>query len=83
MDVCIEDLKVDEGWGPATKQAGVDGSSRSLCLRLRCDHGLLLHPEQPALVARQKPLLTLGSLQRHLQAESLLAWLKTWLAEET
>jgi hypothetical protein len=43
----------------------------------------LLHPEQQARVARQAPLLTIGSLQRHLQAESFVAWLKTWLTEET
>ncbi len=83
VEVCIEDLKVYEGWGQATKQPGVEGSSRSLCLRLLCDHCLLLHPEQQALVARQEPLSTIGSLQRYLQAESFVAWLKTWLADET
>jgi hypothetical protein len=34
-------------------------------------------------VARQEPLSTIGSLQRYLQAESFVAWLKTWLADET
>lgn len=83
VEVCIEDLKVYEGWGQATKQPGVEGSSRGLILSLLCDHCLLLHPEQQALVARQEPLSTIGSLQRYLQAESFVAWLRTWLAEET
>jgi hypothetical protein len=83
VEVCIEDLKVYEGWGQATKQPGVEGSSRGLILSLLCDHCLLLHPEQQALVARQEPLSTIGSLQRYLQAESFVAWLKTWLADET
>ncbi len=82
VEVFIEDLKVYEGWGQATKQPGVEGSSRGLILSLLCDHCLLLHPEQQAHVARQEPLLTIGSLQRYLQVESFLAWLKTWLEGE-
>jgi hypothetical protein len=46
VEVVIEDLKVHEGWGPATKQPGVDGSRRGLTLSLLCDHCLLFTPNQ-------------------------------------
>ena len=81
VEVAIEDLKVHEGWGKATKQPGVDGSRRVLILSLLCDHCLLLHPEQKARIADQKPLSTIGSLQRHLQMDALLAWLHEWLKQ--
>ena len=79
MEVCIEDLKVYEGWGQATKQPGVEGSSRGLTLSLLCDHCLLLYPEQQARVEHGEPLCTIGSLQRHLQLEAFVAWLRAWL----
>lgn len=31
LEMVIEDLKVHEGWGQATKQPGEEGSSRGLC----------------------------------------------------
>ncbi len=79
VEVAIEDLKVHEGWGQSTKQPGVEGSRRGLILSLLCDHCLLLHPEQRARVEHQEPLYTIGSLQRHLQMQALVAWLKEWL----
>lgn len=79
VEVAIEDLKVYEGWGQATKQPGDEGSSRSLILSLLCDHCLLLHPDQQARVDQQQPLSTIGSLQRRLQMDSLVAWLQQWL----
>jgi hypothetical protein len=79
VEVTIADLKSHEGWGHATKQPGVEGSRRGLTLSLLCDHCLLLHPEQRARVAQQQPLCTIGSLQRHLQLESLTLWLSSWL----
>ncbi len=82
VEVVIEDLKVHEGWGQATKQPGVEGSRRVLILSLLCDHCLLLHPEQQARVADEKPLYTIGSLQRRLQIESFLAWLQAWLDDD-
>jgi hypothetical protein len=78
VEVTIADLKVHEGWGQATKQPGVEGSRRGLTLSLLCDHCLLLHPEQRARVAQQQPLCTIGSLQRHLQMESVTKWLVDW-----
>lgn len=82
VEVVIEDLKVHEGWGQATKQPGVDGSRRGLTLSLLCDHCLLLHPEQIARLKHKQPLSTIGSLQRHLQIESLISWLSQWLDSE-
>jgi hypothetical protein len=79
VEVAIEDLKVHEGWGQATKQPGDEGSSRGLILSLLCDHCLLLHPEQQARVEHQAPLYTIGSLQRRLQIDAFLAWLHEWL----
>jgi hypothetical protein len=79
VEVAIEDLKVYEGWGQSTKQPGDEGSSRGLILSLLCDHCLLLHPEQQARVEHQAPLSTIGSLQRRLQMDSLVAWLQEWL----
>ena len=79
VEVVIEDLKVHEGWGQATKQPGVEGSRRGLTLSLLCDHCLLLHPEQTARVKHKQPLSTIGSLQRHLQMQSLISWLSQWL----
>lgn len=79
VEVVIEDLKVHEGWGSATKQPGVDGSRKGLTLSLLCDHCLLLHPEQLARVKHKQPLFTIGSLQRHLQMQSFISWLSQWL----
>ena len=56
VEVAIEDLKVHEGWGQATKQPGVEGSRRVLILSLLCDHCLLLHPEQQARVEHRQHL---------------------------
>ncbi|MFL7868697.1 MAG: transposase [Anaerolineales bacterium] len=83
VEVAIEDLKVYEGWGQATKQPGDEGSSRGLILSLLCDHCLLLHPDQQARVDQQQPLSTIGSLQRRLQLDSLVAWLQQWLGDDT
>ncbi len=80
--MAIEDLKVYEGWGQGTKQPGVEGSSRGLILSLLCDHCLLLHPEQKARMDQQQPLWTIGSLQRRLQIDALLAWLDEWLGSD-
>lgn len=79
VEVTIEDLKVYEGWGQSTKHPDEDGSRRGLTLSLLCDHSLLLHPDQQACIAQEQPLYTIGSLQRHLQMESLITWLKDWV----
>jgi hypothetical protein len=82
VEVAIEDLKVYEGWGQATKQPGVEGSRRVLILSLLCDHCLILHPEQQACVEHRQPLNTIGSLQRHVQMQALIDWITEWLDDE-
>jgi len=82
VETVIEDLKVYGGWGNATKQPGVDGSRKVLILSLLHDHCLILHPEQQARATAKQPLYTIGSLQRHLQLEALIAWLNDWLEGE-
>lgn len=56
VDVTIEDLKVYEGWGQATKPPDDEGSRRGLSLSRWCDHCLLLHPEQQARIAQRQPM---------------------------
>ena len=82
VETAIEDLKVYGGWGQSTKQPGVEGSRRVLILSLLRDHCLLLHPDQQARAAAKEPLFTIGSLQRHLKMEALIAWLEEWLSGE-
>lgn len=79
VETVIEDLKVYGGWGKATKQPGVEGSRKVLILSLLHDHCLILHPEQQARATAKQPLYTIGSLQRRLQLEALIAWLSDWL----
>ena len=81
VEVTIEDLKVYEGWGQATKHPDEEGSRRGLTLSLLCDHSLLLHPDQQARIAQRQPLCTIGSLQRRLQMESFTTWLNDWLED--
>ncbi len=82
VEVSIEDLKVYEGWGQATKQPGVEGSRRVLILSLLCDHCLLLHPDQQAQVEHRQPMYTIGSLQRHVQMQAFFAWITEWLDDD-
>ena len=82
VETVIEDLKVYGGWGNATKQPGVDGSRKVLILSMLHDHCLILHPKQQARATAKQPLYTIGSLQRHLQLEALIAWLNDWLEGE-
>jgi hypothetical protein len=82
VETVIEDLKVHEGWGQATKQPGIEGSRRVLTMSLLCDHCLILHPEQQARAMAKQPLYTLGSLQRRLKITAFTAWLEQWLDGE-
>jgi len=75
VEVFFEDWKLYEGWGQLAKQPGVKGSSRSLILSLLLDHCLLLHPEQKGSEKNKRPASTVGSLQRKIQVESLLAFI--------
>ena len=73
VEVFIEDWKSYEGWAQLAKQTGEEGSRRGLSLSLLLDLCLVLHPEQLARVANKLPAYTVGSLQRSVQMEVLLA----------
>jgi hypothetical protein len=79
VEVFLEDWKVHEGWGPLTKQPDEDGSSRSLILSLRRDHGLLSHPHQRARLENNLPACTVGSLPQRTRVECLLAFIRDLL----
>ena len=73
VEVFIEDWKSYEGWAQLAKQTGEEGSRRGLSLSLLLDLCLVLHPEQLARVTNKLPAYTVGSLQRSVQMEVLLA----------
>ena len=50
VEVFIEDWKGFEGWNMLAKQQGEEGSMRGVTLSLLCDHMLLVHPKQTALL---------------------------------
>jgi hypothetical protein len=74
VEVFLEDWKGHEGWGPLTTQPDEEGSSRSLILSLRLDHGLLFHPQQRVRLENKRPACTVGSLQQRTRVEGLLAF---------
>jgi hypothetical protein len=73
---------VHEGWGQLTKQLDEDGSSRSLILSLRLDHGLLLPPHQLARLENNLPACTVGSLQPRTRMDCLLAFIRELIVED-
>jgi hypothetical protein len=83
IEVFIEDWKLYEGWGQLAKQPGVDGSSRSLILSLLCDHCLLFHPQQAALIENKLPACTVGSLRERLRIESIVECFRTVLTSSS
>ena len=71
VEVCIQDWKTCGGWNRLSKQQGVEGSERGLIVSLLCDHLLLQHPEQIALLTNKQPGLPAGCLTERLKVESL------------
>ena len=82
VEVFFEDWKLYEGWGREGKQYDEEGSSRGLLLSLLLDHCLILHPEQMVCIENKLPTYTVGSLQRKLQMEALLEFIKSLLQYE-
>ncbi len=76
VEVFIQDLKKCGGWNRLSKQQGVEGSERGLIMSLLCDHLLLLHPEQVALLKNKQPGMPAGCLIEHLKMESLTETIK-------
>jgi len=72
VEVFIQDWKTHCGWNKLAKQQGNEGSERGLILSLLCDHLLLLHPEQSALLKNKQPGMPIGCQIEHLRAEALV-----------
>jgi hypothetical protein len=71
-EVCVQDWKSHEGWSPLTTQPGEEGACRRVSLRLLVDHGLFLHPDQPAQLSNHLPAYTVGSRRANVQVECLV-----------
>ena len=70
--VFMEDWKSPEGWAQLTKQPGAEGARHSVILRLRVDHRLFVHPDQPHQLQNNLPAYTVGSLRAHVHVECLV-----------
>ena len=80
VEVFLQDWKAHEGWDRLTKQQGDEGARRSLILSLLVDHCLFFHPRQKAQLENKQPAYTVGSLQNHIQGETLIAFIQELLA---
>ncbi len=76
VEVFIQDWKKCGGWNRLSKQQGVEGSERGLIVSLLCNHLLLLHPEQIALLKNKQPGMPAGCLIERLKMESLTETVK-------
>ena len=76
VEVFIEDWKSYEGWAQLAKQQGKKGAVRGLTLSLLLAHCLLLHPQQLAHIEHKHSAYTVGSLERSIQMDALIASIK-------
>jgi hypothetical protein len=81
VEVFIEDWKSYEGWAQLAKQQGEKGAVRGVTLSLLLDHCLLLHPQQLAHIKHKHSAYTVGSLQRSIQMDALMASIKEILQQ--
>lgn len=82
VEVFIEDWKGFEGWDQLAKQQGEEGSMRGVTLSLLCDHLLLVHPKQSALLKNQQPGMPVGCVIEHLKTEALVDAIKEIVTAE-
>ncbi|AMO57154.1 IS701 family transposase [Endozoicomonas montiporae CL-33] len=82
VEVFIQDWKAHCGWNRLSKQQGADGSQRGVILSLLCEHMLLLHPEQFVLLKNKQAGMPAGCLIERLNAEALLATVKSVVESE-
>lgn len=80
VEVFFQDWKMYEGWCQLAKQPGVEGSCRGVILSLLVDHGLLLHPEQKALIESKLPACTVGSLRAKISLEATITFVRKLLS---
>jgi hypothetical protein len=82
VEVFIQDWKSYEGWNQLAKQQGKEGSDRGVTLSLLCDHALLLHQDQKALLENKEPAITVGSLREKVMMESLVTFIEGIISSE-
>lgn len=82
VEVKMKDWKSFEGWNQLAKQQGDKGSMRGVILSLLCDHLLLVHPKQFALLKNKQPGMPVGCLIEHLNAEALVETIKEIVLNE-
>lgn len=76
VEVFIHPLQSYEGWNQLAKQQGEEGSMRGVILSLLCDHLLLVHSKQFALLKNKQPGMPVGCLIEHLNTEALVETIK-------
>jgi hypothetical protein len=72
VEVFISDWKGHGGWNTLSKQQGVEGAANGVTLSLLCDHLLLLHPSQSALIKNKQPGMSVGCLVERVNSEALI-----------
>jgi len=77
--VVFEDWNVPAGWGQLTTQPAAAGSSRSLLLSLRLDHGRRLPPHHLARLENTRPACPVGSRPQRPCVDYLLAFIRALL----
>lgn len=82
VEVFIQDWKSYEGWNQLAKQQGKEGSDRGVILSLLCDHALLFHQDQKALLENKEPAITVGSLREKVMMESLVTFIEGIVSSE-
>jgi hypothetical protein len=73
VEVFIEDWKQHGGWHRMAKHQGEEGSRRGLVLSLMCDHCLLFHDEQFALIKNKRFGRTVGSTIEKIKVDATIS----------
>lgn len=72
VEVFIADWKMHCGWNTLSKQQGDEAATQGVTLSLLCDHLLILHPKQSALIKNKQPAMSVGCMIEHINAEALI-----------
>ena len=72
VEVFIQDWKQHGGWHRMAKHQGEEGSRRGLILSLMCDHCLLFHDEQFALIKNNRFGRTVGSTIEQIKVDATI-----------
>ncbi len=82
VEVFIQDWKTHGGWNRLAKHQGEEGSTRGVILSLLCDHLLLCHPEQSALLKNNQPGMPAGCVIERLKNEALVTVVSETVSSE-